>query len=158
MKKKILSISILLALIISTFAYAKDTDIKDKKQEETITIKAEDIGIEVVKNENVVAETKDKVLDEVVQNEEKEDTENTKEEKVESYVSGEYKEPNTVECEICGGECYICHDGHTYVHSVYMEENHYILEEWCTVCGHGTEKRITDKEFSNLGVETDVEF
>lgn len=158
MKRKILAISILLALIISTFVYAKDTDIKDEKQEEAITIKAEDIGIEVVKNENVVAKTEDKVLDEVVQNEEKEDAENTKEEKVESYISGEYKEPNTVECEICGGECYICHDGHAYVHSVYMDEKHYILEEWCTVCGHGTEKKITDKEFSNLGVETDVEF
>jgi hypothetical protein len=158
MKRKTLSISILLALIISTFAYAKDTDIKDKKQEETITIKAEDIGIEVVKNENVVAETEDKVLDEIVKNEDKEDAENTKEEKVESYVSGEYKEPNTVECEICGGKCYICHDGHTYVHSVYMEENHYILEEWCTICGHGTSEVISNEEFELLGVETDVEF
>ena len=79
--------------------------------------------------------------------------------KVEGYVAGVYFDPNTVDCEICGGECYTCHNNeHVYAHCVSVDERGYIYEEWCTVCGHGTEKPISDEEFEALGVETCVEF
>lgn len=169
MKKKLLALSIVLTFNVGTFAYAKDNETLENTVIETIS--AEDIGVEVVKNENVVIEVEDKVDDVSTEKEEKEtevkdeivleeETESPMppEGMVEGYEDGIYFEPNCFDCELCE-ECYKCEDnGHIYAHCVSLDGRCYIYEEWCTICGHGTSKVISNEEFELLGVETDVEF
>lgn len=183
MKKRLLSVAIIAAFFIANLAVAKEYE--PVQEEAMAVIDAEDIGISPIQDieedeieEDVLEEPEEDFEEseeaepeedpETEEPEEDEDYEEENEEvtespappegKVEGYVAGVYFDPNCFDCEICE-ECYKCEDdGHIYAHSVCMDDRGYVLEEWCTICGHGTSKRITDKEFEALGVECDVEF
>lgn len=184
MKKRLLAVAIIVTFLFGTLAYAQEYDAKIPTEEMQV-IAAEDIGITPIHDieedeieEDVLEEPEEDLeepeeaepeeVPEMSEPEEEEDYEEENEEvtespappegKVEGYIAGVYFDPNTVDCEICGGECYTCHDDHVYAHCVSMDERGYILEEWCTVCGHGTEKKITDEEFETLNVDCNVEF
>lgn len=145
---------------------------KDIEIIEPVTINAEDIGIktneyikETEEEVNEESETKDvtnedKTLDAHVQDNEDEEVTEAPEEKAEGYVAGTYLEHNEDDCDVAE-VCYSCeNDGHINIHCVsYDEDNgHYIYEEWCEICGHGSDKIISNEEFEALGVETDMEF
>lgn len=155
---------------------------KDIKIIEPININAEDIGIKEMaigddfENEEVIEdgfsagtvddqiESENKIMDEDVSDNEKteEVTESPEvpEGKAEGYVAGTYFEPNEDDCDVAE-VCYSCeNDGHINIHCVsYNEDNDsYVYEEWCEVCGHGSDKIISNEEFEALGVDTDMEF
>ena len=170
--KKFISIITVLIMVFGLSSVAMADKENEIVIEEKAVIAAEDIGIkeneyEIIEEEfiNDDSEVETEDMDVPVQDEEKEESNEEVTEspappegKVEGYVAGVYFDPNTVDCEICGGECYTCHDEHTYVHCVSLDDEGYVFEEWCTVCGHGTSKVISDEEFEALGVETNVEF
>lgn len=152
MKKKIIALSILLTLIISSLSLAKEAE------QPEAAINAEDIGIETIDTEEVEIEVDIKEETEEVSDQGEAPVESpaAPDGYVEGYVDGTYFEPNTYD-EETEEYNYIC-DQCEYVHCVSMDGNSYIYEEWCTVCGNGTSERITEVEFEALGVETDVEF
>lgn len=161
MKKRLLSVAFIVTFLIGTISFAKETEYTSEESVQTIS--AEDIGIKTkekidieveLEDEDVDFEDEDTFVDDNVWNEEEEDVEEKEEPYVEApdgmkegYESNTFYYPNEhTECE--------------YVHCVsYNEEdNSYTYEEWCTVCGEGTEYKITEKEFIELDVETDIEF
>lgn len=168
--KYILSIITVLTIVCGAGSVAMADKDKEIISEEVIEINAEDIGIKEINNnledeeliEEDVIESNDEFVDESIKpnidNEPVTESPTPPEGKVEKYIVGDYSDPNENDCDI-DEECYDCEDdSHMYVHCVSMENDTYIYEEWCEVCGHGTEKIITKNEFNTLGVETDVEF
>ena len=162
MTKCLLSVAIIVAFLFGTMAFAEELE---PVQEDVLVIDAEDIGITPIQNleeeeieEDVfdeseeVFEESDEAWEEEIEEEETEDFEEEtvspepQEGMVEGYEEGVYFEPNTFDCEVCG-ECYTCpDDSHVYEHNVYIDDdNTYIYEEWCTICGHGTETPITEE-------------
>ena len=180
MKKRLLVMAIIVTFLIGTMSFAKESE--PVTADEVMVIDAEEIRITPIEyfeetevEEDAIEESEaefeepnESAFEEVPEEtEEDEDYENNEEVtespappegKVEGYVEGIYFDPNTVDCEICGGECYTCHDEHVYEHCVSIDDRGYILEEWCTICGHGTDTVISDEEFEALGVETYVGF
>lgn len=182
MKKRLLSVAILVTFLFGTMSFAKEAE---PVQDEVTVIDAEEIGIAPMQDfeeeeiqEDVFEEPEEEFEDseeeweEDIQEEEAEDVEEDYEEEteedvspeppegmVEGYEEGVYFEPNTYDCDTCD-ECYTCpEDSHVYAHCISVDEdNSYILEEWCTICGHGTGKTITGEEFEALGVGLYEEF
>ena len=110
---------------------------------EVAVVNAEDIGI--VANEVEVEEEEPDILEET--EEEFDEESEVKSEKIPGEIVEETKpEKEPAECKI--------------THCVYYDEDSgfYVLEEWCDICGDGTETVISDEEFEALGVESDVEF
>lgn len=186
--RSILAVAVIATFFVANLTFAKESEPVQNDMQvidaEDIGIKT--VETEVLEDEVMVIEAESEVLDaepvyeedveyeepetdHEIQEEESEPEETEpKEEEVESpeppegmvegYEKGVYFYPNENDCEI-REECYKCEDDdHIYAHSVCMDDRGYVLDEWCTICGHGTSKRITDEEFEALGVECDVEF
>lgn len=112
--------------------------------EETVAVETK---VEVIdaKDIGIVANSVDVIEEEVESEIEK--APETESEKIQEEIIEETKpEKEPVECKI--------------THCVYYDEESgfYVLEEWCDICGDGTETVISDEEFEALGVESDVEF
>ena len=170
--KKIISIIAVLTMVFGLSSVAMADKENEIVIEEKAVIAAEDIGIkeneyEIIEEEfiNDDSEVEAEDMGVPVQDEENEESNEEVTEspappegKVEGYVAGVYFDPNENDCEICD-QCYKCEDdGHIYAHCVSVDDRGYIYEEWCTICGHGTDTVISDEEFEALGVETCVEF
>lgn len=169
--KNIVLIITFLTIVCGTNSIAIADKGNDIISEEIVEINAEDIGIKTttieddfkddeINNEFVENETieSDDYFELEINNEFVTESPITHEDKVVGYMEDIYFEPNENDCDI-DEECYDCEDdSHVYVHCVFMEDDKYIYEEWCEICGHGTEKLITYEEFDVLGVEPDVEF
>lgn len=171
MKENIKYLLSLIALLL-LFVSIGNIVMADETQYDMEVIDAKSIGIEGIENKNEIIEeefinddskVENKNMDVHVQDSKTETPEKSESNTVpegydEGYVEGTYFKPNENDCEVCE-ECYNCEDeGHIYIHCVYHDEDSYVLEEWCEICGHGTEKVITLEKFDALGVETNVEF
>ena len=156
MKKRLLAVAIIATFLIGTFAYAKESE---PVQEPMLVIDAEDIGITPIQDIEEKEESED-VLEESEKDyedveeavpEEEEETEEPVIEAPEGIKEGYesntfYESDKHTECE--------------FSHCVSFNEDTgtYTLEEWCTICGEGAGRTITEEELEVLGVETDVEF
>lgn len=152
-----------LALVLvmgTTVAGAEDNTVDNT---EVITVEAEDVGIHTIPSEpeGVDADTHTYEY-EYEDVDTPEDTPDPEPEIPEGYVSGyeegTYFEPNTYD-EETDEYYYSCpDDSHVYAYSVYVDDDSYIFEEWCTICGCGTETPITDEEFEAMGINTCEEY
>lgn len=155
--------AILALILVFAFGSVASAMTKDEEEviDEVIEIEAEDIGIktietEVEEDEDVTSETENQIVDEDEALETEEEPSEPPVGMVEGYIQGTYFEPNTYD-EETGEYNYFC-DKCEYAHCVSVDDNGYIYEEWCIVCGNGTDTRITDEEFETMGVECNVEF
>ena len=136
---------ILLVIVIIISINTTITGVAESK--EIPVVEAEDIGIHTISSEPETPDPVEEVSDPV-------DVDAHTQTQVEGYVENTYFEPNTFyeDDEVA----YICTD-HEYAYSVYYDDD-YVYEEWCIICGHGTETPITDAEFDALGINTDEEY
>ena len=184
--KKIISIIAVLAMIFGFNSVAIADKENEITIEEKAVIAADDIGIKTIAigddfedEEFIEDESTEEDMDDEVTTEDEDlyddveveeeipeadepvtESPGAPEGKVEGYVAGVYFEPNKDDCEI-EKVCYSCeNDGHVFVHCVsYDEDNdNYVYEEWCEICGHGECRVISEDEFNELGVDCDVEF
>lgn len=182
--KKIISIIAVLTMVLGLSSVAMADKENEITIEEKAVIAADDIGIktfaigddfedeEFIEDESTEEDMDDEVTtededldvpvepeEEITETEEPEtESPGAPEGMAEGYVAGTYFEPNNDECEI-DEVCYSCeNDGHVFVHCVSYDEDKYVYEEWCEICGHGTGRVISEEEFNELGVDCDVEF